>query len=128
MNGGAFARVLLFTLENGMQVIAHIIFPVRESVKTEAEVAAMELVRGHFCCSLLCYFDAHTHLFGFFPCPNTVARTSIPVSKVYLYFSTPKNPVRAERILMEYMPGLCLADGFEQLTYEQKRRTATDVV
>jgi hypothetical protein len=25
------------------------------------------------------------------------------------------------------MPGLCLADGFEQLTYEQKRRTATDV-
>jgi hypothetical protein len=28
---------------------------------------------------------------------------------------------------MEYMPGLCLADCFEQLTYEQKRRTATDV-
>ena len=28
---------------------------------------------------------------------------------------------------MEYMPGLCLADGFEQFTYEQKRRTATDV-
>ena len=59
--------------------------------------------------------------------PNIVARTSIPVPKVYLYCSTPKNPVRAEWILMEYMPGLCLADGFEQLKYEQKRRTATDV-
>lgn len=28
---------------------------------------------------------------------------------------------------MEYMSGLCLADCFEHLTYEQKRRTATDV-
>ena len=64
---------------------------------------------------------------GLFLCPNIVARTSIPVPKVYLYCSTPKNPVRAEWILMEYMPGLCLADGFEQLTYEQKLRTATDV-
>lgn len=100
MDNGSYARVFLFTLENGMQVIARIILPVRESVKTEAEVAAMELVR---------------------------ARTSIPVPKVYLYCSTPENPVRAEWILMEYMPGLCLADGFEQLTYEQKRRTATDL-
>ena len=48
MDDGAFARVFLFTLENGMQVIARIILPVRESVKTEAEVAAMELVRGHY--------------------------------------------------------------------------------
>ncbi len=31
-----------------MQVIARIIRPVRESVKTEAEVAAMKLVRGHY--------------------------------------------------------------------------------
>jgi hypothetical protein len=59
MDDGAFARVFLFTLQNGMQVIARIILPVRESVKTEAEVAAMELVRGHYRCSLLCYCDAH---------------------------------------------------------------------
>ena len=59
MHDGAFARVFLFTLENGMQVIARIILPVRESVKMEAEVAAMELVRGHYCWSLLCYCDAH---------------------------------------------------------------------
>jgi len=123
MDDGAFARVFLFMLENGMQVVARIILPVRESVKTEAEVAAMELVRGHYRQLLLCYCDAR-------PCsivPNIVARTSIPVPKVYLYCGTPKNPVKAEWILMEYMPGLCLADGFEQLTYEQKRHTATDV-
>ena len=122
MDDGAFARVFLFTLENGMQVIARIILPVRESVKTEADVAAMELVRGHYRWSLLCYCDAHH---TFYPCPNIVVRTSIPVPKVYLYCSTLKNPVRAEWILMEYMPGLCLADGFEQLPYEQKRRTAS---
>lgn len=46
MDNGSYARVFLFTLENGMQVIARIILPVRESVKTEAEVAAMEL-RAH---------------------------------------------------------------------------------
>jgi len=50
--------VFLFTLENGKQVIARIILPVRESVKTEAEVAAMELVRGHYRWSLCCC-DAH---------------------------------------------------------------------
>jgi hypothetical protein len=66
MDDGAFARVFLFTLQNGMQVIARIILLVRESVKTEAEVAAMELVRGHYCYSLLlCYRDTHTCSFWF---------------------------------------------------------------
>jgi len=57
----------LFTLENGMQVIARILLPVRESVKTEAEVAAMELVRGHYPRSLLCYCDAHSCSIWFLP-------------------------------------------------------------
>ena len=122
MDDGTFARVFLFTLENGMQVIARILLPVRESVKTEAEVAAMELLRGYYRCRCLLLRRSPMFHFGFFPCPNIVARTSIPVPKIYLYCSTPKNPVGAEWILMEYMPGLCLADGFEQLTYEQKRR------
>jgi len=45
MKMGSYARVYLFTLENDFQVIGRVVFPVRETVKTEAEVAAMELVR-----------------------------------------------------------------------------------
>ena len=91
MDDGAFARVFLFTLQNGMQLIARIILPVRESVKTEAEVAAMELVRGHYRCSLVLSYR-NTHPFGFLPCPNIVARISVPVPKVCLYCSKPKKP------------------------------------
>jgi hypothetical protein len=45
MNGGSYAKVYLFTLENDFQAIGRVVYPVRETVKTEAEVAAMELVR-----------------------------------------------------------------------------------
>ena len=46
MDDGAYARVFLFSLENNMQVVARVILPVRESLKTEAEVVTMEVVRG----------------------------------------------------------------------------------
>ena len=46
MDDGAYARVFLFSLENSMQVVARVILPVRESLKTEAEVVTMEVVRG----------------------------------------------------------------------------------
>ena len=46
MDDGAYARVFLFTLENDKKVVGRVVLPVRESIKTEAEVAAMELVRG----------------------------------------------------------------------------------
>ena len=46
MDDGAYARVFLFSLQNDLQVVGRVILAVRESVKTEAEVAAMELVRG----------------------------------------------------------------------------------
>jgi hypothetical protein len=45
---GAYARVFLYTLENGLQVIARVILPVRETVKTESEIAAMDMMRGNF--------------------------------------------------------------------------------
>jgi hypothetical protein len=48
MDDGSYARVFLFTLTNNKQVVARVILPIRESVKTEAEVAAMEVVRGVF--------------------------------------------------------------------------------
>ena len=40
---GVYARAFLFFLDS-KKVIAHVVLPVRESVKTEAEVAMMELV------------------------------------------------------------------------------------
>jgi hypothetical protein len=46
MGGGAYARVFLFTLEDDQQVVGRVVLPVRETVKTEAEVASMILVRG----------------------------------------------------------------------------------
>lgn len=100
MGGGAYARVFLFTLENDQQVVGRVVLPVRETAKTEAEVASMILVR---------------------------ACTRIPVPQVYLYCSTPHNPVGAEWILMQYMPGRPLGDCFENLTYLQKIRVGTDL-
>ena len=35
MDDGAYARVFLFSLENNMQVVARVILPIRESLKTE---------------------------------------------------------------------------------------------
>ncbi|KAF8522834.1 kinase-like domain-containing protein [Gautieria morchelliformis] len=96
---GVYARAFLFSLDN-KKVVARVVLPVRESLKTEAEVATMELVR---------------------------ARTKIPVPQVYLYCNTPHNPVGAEWILMEYMPGSRLGDSFETLTDGQKVRTGMDM-
>ena len=45
LDAGSYARAFLFSLENGIQVVGRVL-PVRESIKTEAEVAAIELVRG----------------------------------------------------------------------------------
>ena len=46
LGAGSYARAFLFSLENNIQVVGRIVLPIRESIKTEAEVAAMELVRG----------------------------------------------------------------------------------
>ena len=47
MNDGAYARAFLFSLVTGTQVVGRVILPVRESIKTGAEVTIMELVRGN---------------------------------------------------------------------------------
>lgn len=46
---GAYARVYGVTLQSGVRLAARIGLPVRPGVKTEAEVATMEFVRGSFC-------------------------------------------------------------------------------
>jgi hypothetical protein len=48
MQNGSYARVFLFTLADDKKVIAKVVLPVRETAKTEAEVAAMEFVRGMY--------------------------------------------------------------------------------
>ncbi|KAF8498285.1 hypothetical protein JB92DRAFT_3125410 [Gautieria morchelliformis] len=88
---GVYARAVLFSLDNNRKVVARVVLPVRESVKTEAEVATMALVRG-----LLVLQHAH-------------------------------NPVGAEWILMEYMPGTRLGDSVATLTDDQKVRTGMDM-
>jgi hypothetical protein len=46
LNHGAYARVFLYTLQNDIQLVARVILPVRETIKTEAEIAAMDMARG----------------------------------------------------------------------------------
>jgi hypothetical protein len=46
LNHGAYARAFLYTLQNDIQLVARVILPVRETIKTEAEIAAMDMARG----------------------------------------------------------------------------------
>jgi hypothetical protein len=46
MSEGSYARAFLFSLDDGKQVVGWVVLLVRESIKTEAEVATMQLVRG----------------------------------------------------------------------------------
>jgi hypothetical protein len=75
MDGGSYARVSLFTLEDDQKVVGRVVLPVRETVKTEAEVAAMELVRGTVPLVLL---QSHMNQYSFSTHPHTCA-TSLPL-------------------------------------------------
>ena len=43
---GAYARAFLYILQDGLHVVARVSLPVRRTLKTEAEVAAMDAIRG----------------------------------------------------------------------------------
>ena len=43
---GAYARTFLYILQDGLHVVGRIILPARRTLKTEAEVAAMDSIRG----------------------------------------------------------------------------------
>src|ERR1700733_3924598 len=49
MSEGSYARAFLFSPDNDIQVVGRVVLPVRKSMKTEAEVATMQLVRGMGC-------------------------------------------------------------------------------
>ena len=113
---GAYARTFLYILQNGLHLVGRVILPVRRTLKTEAEVAAMDSIRGT--CTLL---GRSLLTLG------SPARTSIPVPCVHLYCSTPDNPVRAEWVLMDYIPGQRLADCWDEMGVPAKARTAKDL-
>ena len=48
---GSSARVFRYILQDGLHVVAKVILPARRTLKTEAEVAAMDAIRGM--CALL---------------------------------------------------------------------------
>lgn len=115
---GSYARIYRATVSDGIALAVRIILPIRDNVKTRAEVATMDSLRGEHSASLpLCY-----------PLIARQVRTSLPVPRVYLYCSTRQNPVGAEWIIMEYLQGIPFANCFESLTVEQKKKTALDVI
>jgi hypothetical protein len=75
MDSGAYAHVFLFTLESDQKVVGRVVLPVRETVKTEAEVAAMELVRGTVPRVLL---QTHMNQYSFSAHPHTCP-TGLPL-------------------------------------------------
>src|SRR5258706_15305929 len=114
---GAYARAFLYILQDGLHVVGRVILPARRTLKTEAEIAAMDSIRGT--CALLGRSPLLTL--------GSPARTSIPVPRVHLYCSTPDNPVRAEWVLMDYVPGQRLDDRWGEMGVPQKTRTAKDL-
>lgn len=116
LDEGSYARAYRATLCSGTVLVVRILLPVCDTVKTQAEVATMDAIRGTLSDQSV---DILTNTY--------IARTTIPVPIVYLYCSTRNNPVGAEWIIMQYMPGQCLGDCFETLDISQKRRTAKDL-
>ena len=57
-----------------------------------------------------------------------IAYTSLPIPKVFAYSSDANNPVGAEWLLMEFLPGTALGDAWDNLQSHQKQRLALDVV
>ena len=117
LHPGAYARTFLYILQDGLHVVGRVILPARRTLKTEAEIAAMDSIRGT--CALL----AHSRLLIL----RSSVRTSIPVPRVHLYCSTPDNPVRAEWVLMDYVPGQRLMDCWDEMGVPQRTRTAKDL-
>ncbi|CAG8812176.1 35017_t:CDS:1 [Gigaspora margarita] len=100
-NEGGFHKVYILKMEDGKEYIGRVAFPVYPQWKTESEVAVMEYIRLY---------------------------TNIPVPKVYYWNSSVNNPVGAEYILMEYLPGIRLCDIWSDLSMEKKKRFLLKII
>ena len=114
------ARVYSFSLPGSRRIIACLVAPVKPLFKTEGEVAAMDFVLGKCHNNIVILWSLVLRIFQ-------TGRTSLPVPKVFAYCSE-ANPVGAEWVLMEYMPGVELCKAWEALAYDKRARFALDLV
>lgn len=112
-----YARVYSFQLPS-RTVVARLVAPVKPLFKTESEVAAMDFVRCMRFLGMLMYVTHRT----------IIGHTSLPVPTIFAYCSESSNPVGAEWIIMEYLPGVELGEAWDQLQYHQKETLARNLV
>ncbi|CAG8453811.1 kinase-like domain-containing protein [Gigaspora rosea] len=98
---GGFHKVYILTMENGKEYIGRVALPEYPRWKTESEVAVIEYVR---------------------------LNTNIPVPKIYYWNSSIDNPVGAEYILMERLPGRRLCNVWSDYTMEKKKIILSKVI
>ncbi|PWY77317.1 hypothetical protein BO94DRAFT_568281 [Aspergillus sclerotioniger CBS 115572] len=99
---GGFNRVFALTMDDGLDVIAKIHYPltVPKTYSTESEVATLEFLR----------------------------LKGIPVPRVYAYSSTSDNAVGSEYIIMEKAPGQPLERRWFELSPKERVRLVTSFV
>ncbi|CAG8843098.1 46188_t:CDS:1, partial [Gigaspora margarita] len=98
---GGFHKVYILKMEDDKEYIGRVEFPVYPQWKTESEVAVMKYI----------------HL-----------NTNIPVPKVYYWNSSINNPVGAEYILMEHLPGIRLCDIWSDLSIKKKKTILLKII
>lgn len=99
---GGFNRVFQLTMKDGTEVLARLPYPSTKPKRfaIASEVATLELVRSH----------------------------GIPVPKVLHYSADAENPVGAEFIIMEKLPGRPLGDQWFSLSEDQRLKVISEVV
>lgn len=99
---GGFNRVLLFTMQDGFEMIAKIPYHIAQPCffATASEAASMTFLRAQ----------------------------GLPVPEVYGYSATAKNPVGTEYLLMVKAPGVSLASRWECLEDRDIKRIAKSFV
>ncbi|OTA33642.1 hypothetical protein BTJ68_08196 [Hortaea werneckii EXF-2000] len=91
---GGFNRVFELTMRDGFQIVARLPYPSTQPklLATSSEVATMDLVRTH----------------------------NVPTPLVYAYSTDANNPVGSEYMVMEKVPGRCLADIWYELCDKER--------
>ncbi|KAG0260017.1 Phosphotransferase enzyme [Mortierella polycephala] len=98
---GCFNKVYVLTMDDGFECVARLALPYFPRYKTESEVATMQLVRE---------------------------RTSIRVPEVYAWSADATNPIGAEYILMEKIPGVPLDDTWRSMSFEDKEHIVRQII
>lgn len=109
---GGFSKVLLFSKEDGSEIVAKIPFPIAGPPKytTASEVAVLQYrktaksIRLLLCLRLMVSLSA-VHRY-----------TQVPVPKILAWNSDPSNPVGAEYIIMQKAPGIQLFKRWDEMS------------